>query len=91
MTKEIFLHKNYFDTTIRSAKTGNRTENRNPGQPETFMTVESVYHYKYSCIKIFSIQPSEVQKPETGQKTGSRTKNFFPQKLQNSMISLIVQ
>ena len=67
--------------TTRSAKTGNQTENRNPGQPENFMTDESINHYKYSCIKIFSIQPSEAQKPETGQKTGSRIKKIFSTKV----------
>ena len=37
MTKEIFQHKFFFDKTIRSTKTGNRTENRTPDQPENFM------------------------------------------------------
>ena len=45
------------------------------------MTDESGCHKKYSCIKIFSIQPSEVQKPETGQKTGSRIKKKFSTKV----------
>ena len=34
---------------------------------------------KFSYIKIFSIRPSEVQKPETGQKTGPRTNQKFLQ------------
>ena len=45
------------------------------------MTDESVYHNKYSGIKIFTIQPSEVQTPETGQKTGSRIKKNFSTKV----------
>ena len=37
MTEEIFQHKIFFDMTIRSTKTGNRTENRTLDQPEIFM------------------------------------------------------
>ena len=51
--KEIYLHKIFFDTTIRSRKTGNRT----PDQPEIF-TDESVCQYKFACIGIFSIWPT---------------------------------
>merc|ERR1712218_586580 len=76
MTKEVFLHKTFFDMTIRSTKTGNRTENRTPDQPEIFID-EPVGEYKFACIVIFSIGPSEVQKPETGQKTGPRTNRKF--------------
>ena len=61
-------------------KTGNRIENRTPDRPENFMN-ESVCHYKFICIKIFMIGPLEVQKPETGQKTGSRSGNFFSMKV----------
>ena len=113
MTKEIFLHKNYFDTTIRSVKTGNWTEtgpwtnrkflrmnwyitnnsitldffqynhqkykNRKPDRkPDTGPRAnEPVYQKKFAYIKIVLIQPPEVQKPETGQKTGSRTNQNF--------------
>ena len=58
--------------TIRNAKTGNRTKNRIRDKPENFMD-EFLCQYKFTCIEIFSIWPSEVQKPETGQETGSRT------------------
>ena len=50
----ICLHKNFFDITILSTKTGNRTENRTPDQPEIFMD-ELVCQYKFECIGIFSI------------------------------------
>ena len=72
MQKEIFLHKNYFDTTIRNAKTGNRTENRTPDQPEISKD-ELIHHKQLDCIEFFPIILSEIQKPETGQKTGLRT------------------
>ena len=68
-TKEIFMYKKYIDTTIRSTKTGNRTENRTPDHRENFMckwtsmTKEIFLHKNYF----------EVQKPETGQKIGTRT------------------
>ena len=64
------MYKKYIDTTIRSTKTGNRT----PDQRESFMD-ELVCLYKLTCIGIFPIWAwaSEVQKPETGQKTGPRT------------------
>ena len=38
---------------------------------------DTVCHYKFICIKIFVIGPLEVQKPETGQKTGFRSGNIF--------------
>ena len=38
---------------------------------------EPVCQNKVFYIKIFSIGPSEVQKPETGQKTGPRTNRKF--------------
>ena len=43
-------------TTI-STKTGNRTENRIPDQPEIFMD-EPVWDYKFACVEIFSIGPT---------------------------------
>ena len=52
--KEIYLHKFFFDTTIQSTKTGNRTENRTPDQPEIFID-EPVWEYKIACIVIFPI------------------------------------
>ena len=60
MTKEIFLHKIFFDMTIRSTKTGNRTENRTPDQPEIFMD-ELVCQYKFTCIGIFLIGPTVLK------------------------------
>ena len=64
-------------------KCKNRKPDRKPesGPAGKFLTDESEYHYKYSSIKFFSIRPSEVQKPETGQKTGSRTKKNFSTKV----------
>ena len=52
-----FLYKEYFDTTIRSTKTGNRTENRTPDQPEIFMDGLAC-QYKFAYIGIFSIGPT---------------------------------
>ena len=80
MAIQIDLHWNFSNMTIRSTKTGNRIENRTPDRPENFMN-ESVCHYKFICIKIFMIGPLEVQKPETGQKTGSRSGKFFSMKV----------
>ena len=80
MSIQIDLHWNFSNMTIRSTKTGNRIENRTPDRPENFMN-ESVCHYKFICIKIFMIGPLEVQKPETGQKTGSRSGKFFSTKV----------
>ena len=57
MSKEICIHKNFFNRTIRSAKTGNRSENRTPDQPEIFMD-KLVCQYKFVCIGIFSIRPT---------------------------------
>ena len=69
---EPICKKNYFDTTIRNAKTGNRTENRTPDQPE-ILKDELIHHKQLDCIEFFPIILSEIQKPETGQKTGLRT------------------
>ena len=37
-TKEIFLHNNYFDTTVRNCK------NRKPDQPKFFMDFDRTNH-----------------------------------------------
>ena len=69
MQQEIFLHMNYFDTAIRSAKTGNRTENRTPDQPEIFKD-ELIHHKQLDYIGFFPIISSEIKKkPETGLQT----------------------
>ena len=60
-----------YHTTIRSTKTGNRT----PDQPEIFMD-EPECQYNFACIEIFLKSPAhilELEKSETGQKTGTRT------------------
>ena len=77
MPKEISQHKNYFDTTIRNAKTGNRTENRTRTNRKILCANEPACQEKFTYIKKYSMRPSEVQKPETGQKTGTRTNQKF--------------
>ena len=49
---------------------------RKPDQREIFMD-ELVCLYKLTCIGIFPIWASEVQKPETGQKTGPGPQGKF--------------
>ena len=68
MSKEICLHKKIFDTTIRSTKTGNRTENRTPDQPEIFMD-KLVCQYKFACIEIFSIRPTMFKQQQSAPTT----------------------
>ena len=80
MSIQIDLHWNFSNMTIRSTKTGNRIKNRTPDRLENFMN-ESVCHYKFICIKFFVIGPLEVQKPETGQKTGFQSGKFFSMKV----------
>ena len=75
-TKEIFLYKEYFDTTIRSTKTGNRTENRTPDQPEIFMD-ELVCQYKFACIGIFSIGPTMFKRQPIAPRTTTTTTGSF--------------
>ena len=70
MPKEISLHKNYFDTTVRNAKTGNRTENRTRTNRKILWANEPACQEKFTYIKNFSMRPSE--KPEPG-----LTKNFY--------------
>ena len=49
-----------------------------PGPPGKILYAnEPVCQKKYTYTKIFSIGPLEVQKPETGQKTGPRTNRKF--------------
>ena len=65
------MFKKYIDSTIRSTKTGPRTTRK------ILCANEPVWQKKFFYIKIISIGPSEVQKPETGQKTGPRTNRKF--------------
>ena len=59
MLKEIYFHKKIFDTTIRSTKTGNRTENRTLDQLEIFMN-KLECQYKFVCIEIFPKCPAQL-------------------------------
>ena len=67
---------NFFDMTIRSTKTGNRTENQTPDR-EKFMC-KSTSMSKEICLhkKIFDTTIRST-KSETGQKTGPRTNRKF--------------
>ena len=76
MPKEISLHKNYFDTTIRNVKTGNQTKNRtrtNRLSKGTSMSKEIFLDNFFFDTTIRNT------------KTGNRTENRTPDHRENFM------
>ena len=71
-TKEIFMYKKYIDTTIRSTKTGNRTENRTPDHRENFMCKWT------SMTKEIFLHKNFFDRTIRSTKTGNRTENRTP-------------
>ena len=70
-----WLHWNFSSKSIGSTKNGPQT---NCKICKILWANQPVYQKKkITCINIFSIRPSEVQKLETGHKTGSRTNRKF--------------
>ena len=69
--KEIFMFKKYIDTTIRSTKTGNRTENRTPDHRKNFMCKwTSMLKEIYLCNFFFG---TTIRSAKTGNRTDNRT------------------
>ena len=70
-TKEIFMYKKYIDTTIRSTKTGNRTENRTPDHRENFMCKWTSMTKEIFLHKIFF--DMTIRSTKTGNRIENRT------------------